>query len=204
MLWFHKFNFEKDEYIKVKRTDYFSTISEKQEFNRKILKNLIINEMLDDKDLETVVDELRRTYKDRISSLKKLRASDKFGVLANNFLSQIDPHAQYFSERDLENWNLRMNLSFEGIGAVLSYENEFAKIEELMPGGPAATSNQISVGDKVIGVGQGEEGRIIRVVGWRLDDIVDKIRGEEGTFVQLKIQNNSGTSIVKLKRVRYC
>ena len=70
LLWFHKFNFEKDEYIKVKRTDYFSTISEKQEFNRKILKNLIINEMLDDKDLETVVDELRRTYKDRISSLK--------------------------------------------------------------------------------------------------------------------------------------
>ncbi|GIR02825.1 MAG: hypothetical protein CM15mP12_3560 [Gammaproteobacteria bacterium] len=80
--------------------------------------------------------------------------------MANN-LSQIDPHAQYFSERDLENWNLRMNLSFEGIGAVLSYENEFAKIEELMPGGPAVTSNQISVGDKVIGVGQGEEGRII-------------------------------------------
>ena len=66
----------------------------------------------------------------------------------------------------------------------MSYENEFAKIEELMPGGPAVTSNQISVGDKVIGVGQGEEGRIIRVVGWRLDDIVDKIRGEEGTFVQ--------------------
>ena len=200
LLWFHKFNFEKDEYITVKRTEYFSTISEKQEFNRKILKNLIINEMLDDKDLESVVDELRRTYKDRISSLKKLRASDKFGVLANNFLSLIDPHAQYFSERDLENWNLRMNLSFEGIGAVLSYENEFAKIEELMPGGPAVTSNQISIGDRVIGVGQGEEGRIIRVVGWRLDDIVDKIRGEEGTFVQLKIQNNSGTSIVKLKR----
>ncbi len=200
LLWSHKFDFEIDENIKVKREDFFSSISEKQEFNRKILKNLIINEMLDDRDLKVVLNELRQNYKDRVSSLKKLRASDKFGVLANNFLLLIDPHAQYFSKRDLENWNLRMNLSFEGIGAVLSYENEFAKIEELMPGGPAINSNQITVGDKVVGVGQGENGKIIRVVGWRLDDIVEKIRGEEGTVVQLKIQNNSGQKIVKIKR----
>ena len=67
--------------------------------------------------------------------VKKIRASDKFGVLANNFLTLLDPHSSYFSQRDIENWNLRMNLSFEGIGAILGYENEKAKIEELMPGG---------------------------------------------------------------------
>ena len=71
--------------------------------------------------------ELLNNYKDRISSLKKIRASDKFGVLANNFLSLLDPHSSYFSQRDIENWNLRMNLSFEGIGAILGYENEKAK-----------------------------------------------------------------------------
>ena len=61
----------------------------------------------------------------------------------------LDPHASYFSERDLENWNLRMNLSFEGIGAILSYEEEKAKIQELMPGGPAIQSKKIKVGDNV-------------------------------------------------------
>ena len=197
----HIFNFDKDEYIKLKsRENYFVDEVTKTNYQRKIIKNELINTMLAGKSLKEAKNELKKIYSDRLSSISKIRESDKFGLLANNFLSMLDPHATYFSERDLENWNLRMNLSFEGIGAILGYEDEKAKIQELMPGGPAIKSNKIRVGDKIIRVGQGKNGRLINVVGWRLDDIVEKIRGEEDSVVRLEIENDSGKEVVSLVR----
>ena len=194
-------NFEKDEFIELKTRDhYFINYDAKLNYQRKIIKNEVINLMLADKNLKEAKSELKRIYSDRLSSISKIRESDKFGLLANNFLSMLDPHATYFSERDLENWNLRMNLSFEGIGAILGYEDEKAKIQELMPGGPAIKSNKIRVGDKILKVGQGENGKLINVIGWRLDDIVDKIRGEENSTVRLEIENDSGKKVVSLIR----
>ena len=194
-------NFEKDEFIELKTRDqYFINAEAKLNYQRKIIKNEVINLMLADKNLKEAKSELKRIYSDRLSSISKIRESDKFGLLANNFLSMLDPHATYFSERDLENWNLRMNLSFEGIGAILGYEDEKAKIQELMPGGPAIKSNKIRVGDKILKVGQGENGKLVNVIGWRLDDIVDKIRGEENSTVRLEIENDSGKKIVSLIR----
>ncbi len=197
----HDFNFEKDEYIKLKsREQYFADNDSKSNYQRKIIKNELINLMLTGDDLKEAKKELKKIYIDRISSISKIRESDRFALLANNFLSILDPHASYFSKRDLENWNLRMNLSFQGIGAILGYENEKAKIQELMPGGPAIQSNKIQVGDRIIKVGQGEKGRLINVVGWRLDDIVDKIRGEEDSVVRLEIENDAGKEIVSITR----
>ena len=197
----HIFNFDKDEYIKLKsRENYFEDEVTKTNYQRKIIKNELINTMLSGKSLKEAKNELKKIYSDRLSSISKIRESDRFGLLANNFLSMLDPHATYFSERDLENWNLRMNLSFEGIGAILGYEDEKAKIQELMPGGPAIKSNKIRVGDKIIRVGQGKNGRLINVVGWRLDDIVEKIRGEEDSVVRLEIENDSGKEVVSLVR----
>ena len=197
----HIFNFDKNEYIKLKsRENYFEDEVTKTNYQRKIIKNELINTMLSGKSLKEAKNELKKIYSDRLSSISKIRESDRFGLLANNFLSMLDPHATYFSERDLENWNLRMNLSFEGIGAILGYEDEKAKIQELMPGGPAIKSNKIRVGDKIIRVGQGKNGRLINVVGWRLDDIVEKIRGEEDSVVRLEIENDSGKEVVSLVR----
>ena len=194
-------NFEKDEFIELKTRDhYFINAEAKLNYQRKIIKNEVINLMLADKNLKEAKSELKRIYSDRLSSISKIRESDKFGLLANNFLSMLDPHATYFSERDLENWNLRMNLSFEGIGAILGYEDEKAKIQELMPGGPAIKSNKIRVGDRILKVGQGENGKLVNVIGWRLDDIVDKIRGEENSTVRLEIENDSGKKVVSLIR----
>ena len=194
-------NFEKDEFIELKTRDhYFINAEAKLNYQRKIIKNEVINLMLADKNLKEAKSELKGIYSDRLSSISKIRESDKFGLLANNFLSMLDPHATYFSERDLENWNLRMNLSFEGIGAILGYEDEKAKIQELMPGGPAIKSNKIRVGDKILKVGQGENGKLVNVIGWRLDDIVDKIRGEENSTVRLEIENDSGKKVVSLIR----
>ena len=196
-----EFNYNKNEQINLKpRDSFFQNKQEKQDYQRKIVKNELINLLLENKNNFEAKSELKKTYTNRLSSISKIRESDRFGVLANNFLSMLDPHASYFSERDLENWNLRMNLSFEGIGAILSYEEEKAKIQELMPGGPAIQSKKINVGDKIIKVGQGERGRLRNVIGWRLDDIVELIRGDEGTTVRLEIENDQGKEIVNLIR----
>ena len=197
----HNFDLNIDESIKLNdRERFFTSSDEKINYLRKLVKNEIIIQMLDGKAQNEAIAELKTNYRDRLSSLSKVRDEDKFGILANNFLSLIDPHSSYFSARDLENWNLRMNLSFEGIGAILGYENEVAKIEELMPGGPAIKSKKINVGDKVLKVGQGRTGKMINVRGWRLDDIVEKIRGEDGSIVRLEIENQSGKEIIELTR----
>ena len=196
-----EFNFNKTEGIDLKpRASFFLNINEIQDHQRKIIKNELIELILEDKNKIEAKKELKKVYQNRFSSISKIRESDKFGILANNFLSMLDPHASYFSKRDLENWNLRMNLSFEGIGAILSFEEEKAKIQELMPGGPAIQSQKIQVGDKIIKVGQGERGRLRDVIGWRLDDIVDLIRGDEGTVVRLEVENDRGKEIVNLTR----
>ena len=197
----HNFDLNIDESIKLNdRERFFKSRDEKTTYLKKLVKNEIIIQMLEGKTKNEAIAELKTNYRDRLSSLSKVRDEDKFGILANNFLSLIDPHSSYFSARDLENWNLRMNLSFEGIGAILGYENEVAKIEELMPGGPAIKSKKINVGDKVLKVGQGRTGRMINVRGWRLDDIVEKIRGEDGSVVRLEIENQSGKEIIELTR----
>ena len=197
----HNFDFEKIEYIGLEnRDDYFNNEDERKDFYRKIEKNELLNLLLEDENFNEAKNILNKRYSDRISYIKKTRSEDKFSVLANNFLSLIDPHATYFSDRDLDDWNLRMNLSFEGIGAVLSYKNETARIEELMSGGPALKSKEINVGDKVLAVGQGKKGKLTNVIGWRLDDIVEIIRGEEGSFVRLKIENENEKKIVTLER----
>ena len=197
----HRFDFEKIEYVGLEnRDDYFNNEDERKDFYRKIVKNELLNLLLEDENFNEAKNILNKRYLDRISYIKKTRSEDKFSVLANNFLSLIDPHATYFSDRDLDDWNLRMNLSFEGIGAVLSYKNETARIEELMSGGPALKSKEINVGDKVLAVGQGKKGKLTNVIGWRLDDIVEIIRGEEGSFVRLKIENENEKKIVTLER----
>ena len=197
----HKFDFEKIEYVGLEnRDDYFINEDERKDFYRKIVKNELLNLLLEDENFNEAKNILNKRYSDRISYINKTRSEDKFSVLANNFLSLIDPHATYFSDRDLDDWNLRMNLSFEGIGAVLSYKNETARIEELMSGGPALKSKEINVGDKVLAVGQGKKGKLTNVIGWRLDDIVEIIRGKEGSFVRLKIENENEKKIVTLER----
>ena len=197
----HNFDFEKIEYIGLEnRDDYFNNEDERKDFYRKIVKNELLNLLLEDENFNEAKNILNKRYSDRSSYINKTRSEDKFSVLANNFLSLIDPHATYFSDRDLDDWNLRMNLSFEGIGAVLSYKNETARIEELMSGGPALKSKEINVGDKVLAVGQGKKGKLTNVIGWRLDDIVEIIRGKEGSFVRLKIENENEKKVVTLER----
>ncbi len=105
-----------------------------------------------------------------------------------NSVTQIyGPHTQYFSPRDTENFNINMSLSLEGIGAVLQSENEYTKVKSLVAGGPAEKSKKLHAGDRISGVGQGEDGEIVDVIGWRIDDVVELIRGPKDTVVRLEI-----------------
>jgi carboxyl-terminal processing protease len=105
----------------------------------------------------------------------------------NAFASTFDPHTQYFSPRTSENFNINMSLSLEGIGAVLKSEDDATSIVRLVPAGPAAKSKAIKPTDKITAVGQGKDGPMIDVVGWRLDDVVELIRGPRGSTVQLEV-----------------
>ncbi len=115
---------------------------------------------------------------------------------------RFNPHTSYLSPRAAKAFQESMNLSLEGIGATLTQEDDVTSIRALVPGAPAAKSKKLVVGDKIVGVGQGERGEIEDVIGWRLDNVVDKIKGKKGTKVRLEIEPEKGgkTKIITLVR----
>jgi carboxyl-terminal processing protease len=119
--------------------------------------------------------------------MQQLNNEDAFQLYINSVAQIYGPHTQYFSPRDTENFNINMSLSLEGIGAVLQSENEYTKVKSLVAGGPAEKSKKLHAGDRISGVGQGEDGEIIDVIGWRIDDVVELIRGPKDTVVRLEI-----------------
>jgi carboxyl-terminal processing protease len=136
-------------------------------------------------------DEIRKTLDKRYQTLgqrvHELRGDDVFENFMNAYATSIDPHTSYMSPRSAENFNMQMRLSLEGIGAVLQRQDEFVVIRTIVPGGPVSLGGKIKVGDRVAAVGQGDGGAMTDVVGWRIDDVVDLIRGKKGTKVRLDI-----------------
>ncbi len=136
-------------------------------------------------------DEIRKTLDKRYANLgsrvHELRGDDVFESFMNAYATSIDPHTSYMSPRSAENFNMQMRLSLEGIGAVLQRQDEYVVIRTLVPGGPASSTGKVKVGDRVVAVGQGDKGPMTDVVGWRIDDVVDLIRGNKGTKVRLDI-----------------
>jgi carboxyl-terminal processing protease len=137
-----------------------------------------------DKDIRETLDKRYANYLDRVH---QLNSEDVFQTFMNAYASSIEPHTNYLGPRASENFDIAMKLSLEGIGAVLQRDDDYTAIREIVPGGPAALSGRIKVGDRVVGVGQGANGPIVDVIGWRLDDVVDKIRGAKDTVVRLEI-----------------
>jgi carboxyl-terminal processing protease len=130
---------------------------------------------------------LDKRYATLDSSIAELNGEDAFQSFLNAYTSAIDPHTDYFDPRTAERFNQSMSLSLEGIGAVLQKQDDVVVIREIVPGGPAARSNKLKVGDRVVAVGQGGSGTMEDVVGWRIDDVVDKIKGAKGTQVRLDL-----------------
>lgn len=136
-------------------------------------------------------DEIRKTldkrYAGYIERVKQLDSEDAFQAFMTAYANSTDPHTDYFGPRAAENFDISMKLSLEGIGAVLSTRDEYTQIREIVPAGPAAKSGKIHVGDRIVAIGQGPSGPMTDVIGWRVDDVVNKIRGKKDTTVRLEI-----------------
>lgn len=166
-----------------------------------------LNLLLSGKTEKQIREVLTKRYTRVLKTLTQTNIEDAFQVFMNAFAREIDPHTSYLAPRKKRDFDSEMSLSFEGIGATLSQEDDYTILMSFVTGGPAEKSKQLLVGDKIIGVGQ-QNAEIEDVVGWRLEDIVDKIRGPKGTIVKLEILpagNNSKPKVVEIKRdkIRY-
>jgi carboxyl-terminal processing protease len=137
-----------------------------------------------DAEIRSILDKRYANYLERVH---QLNAEDVFQTFMNAYATSIDPHTNYLGPRASENFDIAMRLSLEGIGAVLQRDDEYTAVREIVPGGPAALSGKLKVGDRIVGVGQGTDGPITDVIGWRLDDVVDLIRGPKDTTVRLEV-----------------
>lgn len=159
---------------------------------RKRLKNQALSLKMADKAPEEIPTTLERRYQNQLNRLDQYNSQDVFQIYANTLAEQYDPHTNYFSPRRAENFDINMSLSFEGIGAILQIDDEYAKVTRLVPAGPADKQGDLRPSDLIIGVGQGEDGPIEDVVGWRLDEIVDLIRGPRNTTVRIEVIPGKG------------
>lgn len=188
------FNFELDESIDTDRSNdpWIATEQDMDDLWRKRIKSGLLNLVLADKTEAQARETLLKRYKNQQARLSQTKSEDVFQRFANIFTEHFDPHTSYFSPRGSENFKINMSLSLEGIGAVLQSENENTKVVRLVPAGPADKNGQLKPADVIVGVGQGKTGDIEDVVGWRLDDVVDLIRGPKGSTVRLEIIPSDG------------
>lgn len=168
--------------------------TEVQELWRQRVKYDALNLKLADKTWEETQELLSKRYQRAIKRLSQTKSEDVFQAVMNSFARSIEAHTSYLSPQRTERFQMDMNLSFEGIGAVLRVEEDHTTIMSVVPGGPADKSGAIKPEDKIIGVAQAEETSFTDVVGWRLDEVVDLIKGPKGSQVRLQVQKgDTGT-----------
>ena len=153
------------------------------------LKNEFVTQLLNGKTKAQAVDR----YIVAMRRISQYSSEDVFSAFENSFAAAIDPHTNYFGPVESENFNDDMNLSLEGIGAVLSQEDEYTVIVQIMPGSPAEKSKKLKPKDKIVAVKQ-EHGKFEDIIGWRLTEVVKKIKGKKGTKVVLEIERGEGAA----------
>jgi len=153
----------------------------------KRVKNAVLAQRLNGSDDEAIADSLRQRYEGQLKRAYQARSEDAFQAYMNAFTGMWDPHTSYFSPRTSENFNINMSLSLEGIGAVLQADNEYTKVVRLVPGGPASKQGQLQPADRIVSVTQEDEEKPVNVIGWRLDEVVDLIRGPRESTVTLEV-----------------
>ena len=154
---------------------------------RKQLKNQVLSLKIADKDEDEIVPTLQKRYDRQLQSVTKYNSQDVFQIYANALTELYDPHTNYLSPRSTENFNINMSLSLEGIGAVLQMEDEYTKVSSLVAKGPADKEGELRPSDRIVSVGQGVDGALEDIIGWRLDEVVQLIRGPKDTTVRLEV-----------------
>ena len=189
-LLYEDFDYTKDEYYETDRSkeSWPKTTAEMNDIWRKSIKHQALSLKLAGKKPE----EIQKTLKERYERLLKtftrdVNSEDIFSMYMNCITESYDPHTNYFSPSAAERFKQSISLSLEGIGARLQTENDYTKIVEILPGGPAEKSKLLKVNDRIVSVGQGDKGEMVDVIGWRIDDVVKLIKGPKGTKVRLGI-----------------
>ncbi|MGB1911960.1 MAG: carboxy terminal-processing peptidase [Porticoccaceae bacterium] len=197
-----KFDFSLDESIILDAENRLWLSNEQQadDFWRKAMKDSIIRLILGGKEQQEARELLIKRYKALYNQYAQRNSKDVFEQYVNAFASLYDPHSSYFTPRSSENFQINMSLSLEGIGAQLTTEDEYTEVVDVITGGPADIQGILKPKDKIVGVGQGDED-IVDVIGWRIDDVVDLIRGEKGSVVRLEIiSGSSSNKIISIVR----
>jgi carboxyl-terminal processing protease len=161
--------------------------AEMNELWRKRVKNEALSLMLTNKTWPEVADTLTKRYDRILKRLDQITSEDVFENLMNAYARTFDPHSSYFSPHNSEEYRIQMSLNYEGIGASLEQVDDYVTIQKVIEGGPAAVAGTLNPNDRITGVGQGKEGAVTDVIGWRLDDVVQLIRGKAGTTVRLQV-----------------
>src|SRR3984957_13385819 len=161
--------------------------AEVNELWRKRVKNDALSLLLTGKQWPEVSDMLRKRYERVLKRVDQITPEDVFENLMNAYARSFDPHSSYFSPRNSEEYRIQMSLNYEGIGASLQLIDDYVTIMNVIEGGPAAVAATLNTNDRIISVGQGHDGDFKDVIGWRLDDVVQLIRGKAGTTVRLQV-----------------
>jgi carboxyl-terminal processing protease len=184
-----EFDFSVEEYYETDR-DKESWAKNEIELNevwRKIVKGQALSLKLAGKTQPEIVKMLTERYDRLNKSIKQFNSEDVFSLYMNAVTESYDPHTNYLSPKAADLFKQQMSLSLEGIGARLQTENDYTRVAEVIPGGPAQKSDLIHVNDRIIGVGQGASGEVVDVIGWRIDEVVKLIKGPKGTTVRLQL-----------------
>jgi carboxyl-terminal processing protease len=175
------FNFDRE------KEPWPANTAEMNELWRKRVKNDELSLVIAGKQWTEAADVLRKRYEHVAKRMDQSKPEDVFEAFMNAFVLSLDPHSNYFSARNSEEYNIQMSLSYEGIGASLQLTDDYVTVIDVIAGGPAATSGKLAANDRITAVGEGKAGELTDVIGWRLDDVVQKIRGPGGTLVRLQL-----------------
>jgi carboxyl-terminal processing protease len=175
------FNFDRE------KEPWPANAAEMNELWRKRVKNDALSLVIAGKQWPDVVDVLRKRYEHVAKRMDQSKPEDVFEAFMNAYVLSLDPHSNYFSARNSEEYNIQMSLSYEGIGASLALTDDYVTVIDVIAGGPAAVSGKLAANDRITAVGEGKTGELTDVIGWRLDDVVQKIRGPGGTLVRLQL-----------------
>ncbi len=181
------FSLEEDYEANPDKLEWAASYEELNDRWRKLLKNQALNLKLSGKEWDDIRDLLASRYERLEKAIYQYKSEDVFQLYMNSFTRSYDPHTSYFSPIAKENFQIEMSLSLEGIGARLMQQLDYTLVASIVPGGPAFKSKRLEKDDRIIGVAQGDAGKFEDVIGWRLDDVVQKIRGPKGSVVRLLV-----------------
>jgi carboxyl-terminal processing protease len=169
------------------KSPWATSTQELDELWRKRVKSDALSLQLTGKNWKDSVDILQKRYERVLKRVDQVTADDVFENLMNAYARTFDPHSSYFGARNSEEYRIQMSLSYDGIGASLQLTDDYVTVINVIAGGPAAASGALNTNDRIIAIGQGKEGVLQEVIGWRLDDVVQLIRGKGGTAVRLQV-----------------